>query len=137
MEVELSEFPGLTVTKACVLLGITEAELNLETCAVKIHNVASLHRGVGGEEDFGCTILRIVNHEPNVPLHSDGVCHKRIACAILERSLHLLHPAQIGMPYVYFAVKYLRSSPACATWSFVQVSQRGIVAQSTDEMEST
>ena len=84
--VEFVGIPSLRVCQPAILLGITEAELDLEPCPVEVQDFLARERGVGGEEQLVLACGHDPDDEPHLALQGLGVGKQRVGLA--RQSVH-------------------------------------------------
>ena len=78
--------PGLRVGQPTILLGIMEAELDLEPCPVEVQDFLARERGVRGEEQFVLASGHNLDDKPHRALQSLRVGQQRVGLA--RQSVH-------------------------------------------------
>ena len=146
VEVECERFflPGLAVSEACILLAVSQQELDLESCSVDVHDVLCRHFRVSGEEHLSglslLTWLHAVDNDythiafqacclDNGSIESDRLAFTIIVVLFLEH----VHAEVIK---VHFPIHLFGSALLSCLWPFIEILQADIITESADQMEA-
>lgn len=108
----------LAVGESCVLLAVSQEELNLEPCPVDVHNVLCRHIDVCGEEHLpGLGLLArlhaVDDDNTYIALQACSSDDSRVECSLLAITLligYLLKVVHAEIIQVHLAVHLLRSA---------------------------
>ena len=134
----------LAVGESCVLLAVSQEELNLEPCPVDVHNVLCRHIDVCGEEHLpGLGLLArlhaVDDDNTYIALQAYSSDDSRVECSLLAVTLligYLLKVVHAEIIQVHLAVHLLRSAFLASLRPKVEILQADVTAEAAYQVEA-